>query len=117
MPHQMGRCACGREIHWPADSMYGDHWTCFSCGRRYTLVPDDWRGRPTRTVDSRPRRRRQRLAPSPAPKPQVVIVHVTQPQPLPASQPNPFVPPNLALPAPPPYPQQRKGLIGWLLGG
>lgn len=110
MPHYTGRCYCGREIHLPAGASPGYRWRCYQCGSVWTLRAGGWAGQQQAVL------KRSRRA---APKPRVVIIQVpsSQPQLLPTQQPNPFVPPNLALPAPPPYPQQRKGLIGWLFGG
>jgi hypothetical protein len=96
----MSYCHCGRPIHWPKGSLYGDKWRCYNCGQNWTLVPDGWRGKPTKLVKSR----RQ------APKPRVVVVQMAPPPQ------NPFLPPGTsqlpALPAPP----RRGGLLAWLFG-
>lgn len=53
MPHEQGRCACGKERHWPKNAQVGDKWKCYRCGRVTVLVapgtPDASR---TRTVKS-----------------------------------------------------------------
>ncbi len=38
MPHEMGRCPCGKRRHWPKHSKIGDKWKCRRCGRITTLV-------------------------------------------------------------------------------
>jgi hypothetical protein len=102
MPHEMGRCYCGREIHWPRDARYGDRWRCYQCGRTWTLLPDGWRGQPTKRVKSR----RQ------APKPQVVVVQVTTPPRRKVALPVG----SASVPALPPPPPPRRGFLAWLLG-
>ena len=37
MPHLAGRCDCGRRIHFPKGATYGDTWTCWKCGKTWTL--------------------------------------------------------------------------------
>ena len=37
MPHLAAPCACGRKMRFPKGSTYGAKWTCWKCGRTYTL--------------------------------------------------------------------------------
>jgi hypothetical protein len=100
MPHEMGYCDCGREIHWPRTARYGDKWRCYNCGRRWELAPARRGCKPGYLVQSR----------RPEPKPRVVVVQVAAPRQV------PFLPPGSpqlrALPAP----RRRGGLLAWLLG-
>ena len=36
MPHMAGYCSCGRRMHWPRGTRYGDTWTCYRCGTTWT---------------------------------------------------------------------------------
>ncbi len=38
MSHLAGRCTCGRKIRFPKGSTYGAEWTCWKCGKTYTLA-------------------------------------------------------------------------------
>ena len=49
MPHLAGRCACGRKLRFPKGSTYGTKWTCWKCGKTYTLAPQ---GNPLHTEGS-----------------------------------------------------------------
>lgn len=51
MAHQMGICGCGKKRHWPKNSVVGDTWKCYNCGRVTTLVAEG--GKKTRTVKSK----------------------------------------------------------------
>jgi len=33
MTHLAGRCDCGRKIHLPKNTQYGDEWKCWTCGK------------------------------------------------------------------------------------
>lgn len=37
MSHLSGRCTCGRIIHYPKGSTYGDSWTCHNCGKTWYI--------------------------------------------------------------------------------
>ena len=37
MPHLAGRCDCGRPIHFPKHATYGATWTCYKCGKTWTM--------------------------------------------------------------------------------
>ena len=37
MSHLSGRCTCGRIIHYPKGSTYGDSWTCRNCGKTWYI--------------------------------------------------------------------------------
>lgn len=105
--HEMSMCDCGREIHWPRNSRYGDRWRCHACGRNWTLAPEmTRRAKPGYLVPSR----------RPKPKPRVVVVQVATPPDV-----NPFIPQGSYLPPPPPMrqlpaPPRRGGLLAWLFG-
>ena len=92
MPHLSGRCTCGRPMHWPRGTRYGDTWECYRCGMIWTYCRDG--ELPLTTTRSRP----------PAPAPTVVVLPVLRerirelPPPL---QANPFLEPGARqLPAP-----------------
>jgi hypothetical protein len=97
MPHEMGYCDCGREIHWPRTARYGDERRCYTCGRKWILSPAGRGAKPGYLVRSR----------RPDPRPRVVVVQVAAPQ-------------QRALPPPPvlqlPAPSRRGGLLSWLIG-
>jgi len=38
MAHLASRCACGRKMRFPKGATYGAEWTCWKCGRTYTLA-------------------------------------------------------------------------------
>jgi hypothetical protein len=99
MPHEMGYCDCGREIHFPCTARFGDKWRCYSYGRSWTLRPNGGVKPSYRVTSRRP------------PKPRVIVVQVAPPP-----RQNTFLPPGTtplqALPAP----RRRGGLLAWLLG-
>lgn len=37
MPHLMGYCDCGREIHFPRHAGAGYQWRCYRCGKVWVL--------------------------------------------------------------------------------
>ena len=37
MTHLAGRCTCGRRQHYPQNATLGTSWTCWKCGRTWTL--------------------------------------------------------------------------------
>lgn len=103
MPHEMGYCDCGREIHFPCTARYGDKWRCYGCGRSWTLRPTGG-VKPSYRVRSRKPR-----------QPRIVVVQVETPLSV-----NPFIPQGGHLPPPPPMrqlpPPRRGGLLAWLFG-
>jgi hypothetical protein len=103
MPHEMGYCDCGREIHFPCTARYGDRWRCYNCGRIWDLVPNRIGAKPGYLVESR--------RPKPKPTPQVVVVVREAPRPAQRQRALPAPAPR-QLPAPP----RRDGLLAWLFG-
>jgi hypothetical protein len=39
--HSIGTCDCPsrRVIHWPANARFGETWTCYDCGKTWSLAP------------------------------------------------------------------------------
>ena len=37
MSHLAGRCTCGKKIHYPKGSELGTTWTCWRCGKVWTI--------------------------------------------------------------------------------
>jgi hypothetical protein len=99
MPHEMGYCDCGREIHFPCTARFGDKWRCYTCGRNWTLRSNGGVKPSYRVTSRRPR-----------PKPRVVVVQVAAPRQVPFQLPG--TPQLPALPAP----RRRGGLLAWLFG-
>ena len=60
MTHLAGRCSCGRKQHYPTNAVLGTSWTCWKCGRTWTLSKQ---GEPLFVHRSKP--------PSPGPQQQV----------------------------------------------
>jgi len=52
MPHMAGYCTCGRRMHWPRHTRYGDTWECYRCGAVWTWMKDGWN--PMTSTRSRP---------------------------------------------------------------
>ena len=51
MPHLAGKCDCGRSIHLPKNAEQGYQWTCYKCGKTWTLSTH---GKPLHTQGSLP---------------------------------------------------------------
>ena len=37
MTHPSGHCTCGRRLHYPKTATFGSTWTCWKCGRTWTI--------------------------------------------------------------------------------
>lgn len=51
MAHLSGKCKCGRVQHYPKSAKIGDKWTCWSCGRIWTIVKSG--GKPLKKIGSK----------------------------------------------------------------
>lgn len=49
MSHLSGFCECGRRIHYDWYATHGSQWTCYRCGRSYTIST---RGDPLHRIGS-----------------------------------------------------------------
>ena len=90
MPHMAGYCTCGRRMHWPQDTRYGDEWECYRCGTTWIWSRNG--SNPMTSTRSRP----------PAPEPPAIVLPVGREtiRGLPP-QGNQFIPPDTPrLPAP-----------------
>lgn len=51
MSHFVGRCSCGKKIHFPRNAKYGYEWECYKCGQVWVL---DKHGKQLHIESSRP---------------------------------------------------------------
>ena len=54
MTHLSGHCTCGRRLHYPKNATMGSTWTCWKCGKTWTLSTH---GDPLRQRGSKPPRK------------------------------------------------------------